>query len=228
MAWLLRKPPLPCHRGGGTIWLGGGGVWGSLLIYTLYIYIYTELLYTYICICILNYCIYIYTELLCIYIYTVYIYIYSSQFRKLRVISCKLVFFSKETCYIYMLFKTEHQPSNQHRLWQLSMLLGGSSKSGFFHSSTNMLIGLIDDWKHGLCWSIQSELLSKWDDLITMDSQLDCDAFFKMDPNLGSGWFSDNTKHANHIIIIVNEVGFPQNGSNAKECQYNIQQYVEI
>ena len=35
-AWLLRKPPLPCHRGGrGTIWLGGGGVWGSLLIYTL-------------------------------------------------------------------------------------------------------------------------------------------------------------------------------------------------
>ena len=21
---LLRKPPLPCHRGGGTIWLGGG------------------------------------------------------------------------------------------------------------------------------------------------------------------------------------------------------------
>ena len=23
-AWLLRKPPLPCHRGGGTIWLGGG------------------------------------------------------------------------------------------------------------------------------------------------------------------------------------------------------------
>ena len=25
-AWLLRKPPLPCHRGeGGTIWLGGEG-----------------------------------------------------------------------------------------------------------------------------------------------------------------------------------------------------------
>ena len=24
-AWLLRKPPLPCHRGGGTIWLGEGG-----------------------------------------------------------------------------------------------------------------------------------------------------------------------------------------------------------
>ena len=33
-AWLLRKPPLPCHRGGVTIWLGEGGVWGSLLIYT--------------------------------------------------------------------------------------------------------------------------------------------------------------------------------------------------
>ena len=32
-AWLLRKPPLPCHRGGGepSGW-GGGGVWGSLLI----------------------------------------------------------------------------------------------------------------------------------------------------------------------------------------------------
>ena len=57
---------------------------------------------------------------------------------------------------------------------------------------------------------------------------IDSDAFFKMDPNLGRGWFSDNTKHANHIIIIVNEVGFPQNCSNAKECQYNIQQYVEI
>ena len=27
LAWLLRKPPLPCHRGGGTIWLGGG--WGG-------------------------------------------------------------------------------------------------------------------------------------------------------------------------------------------------------
>ena len=38
MAWLLRKPPLPCHRGGGTIWLGG--VWGSLLIY---IYIHARL-----------------------------------------------------------------------------------------------------------------------------------------------------------------------------------------
>ena len=24
-AWLLRKPPLPCHRGGETIWLGEGG-----------------------------------------------------------------------------------------------------------------------------------------------------------------------------------------------------------
>ena len=36
-AWLLRKPPLPYHRGGGTIWLGGGGVWGSLLIYIYYI-----------------------------------------------------------------------------------------------------------------------------------------------------------------------------------------------
>ena len=34
-AWLLRKPPLPCHRGGGepSGW-GRGGVWGSLLIYT--------------------------------------------------------------------------------------------------------------------------------------------------------------------------------------------------
>ena len=29
-------PPLP--QGGGTIWLGEGGVWGSLLIYTYYIY----------------------------------------------------------------------------------------------------------------------------------------------------------------------------------------------
>ena len=28
---LLRKPPLPCHRGGNH--LAGGGVWGSLLIY---------------------------------------------------------------------------------------------------------------------------------------------------------------------------------------------------
>ena len=32
MAWLLRKPPLPCHRGGEPS--GWGGVWGSLLIYT--------------------------------------------------------------------------------------------------------------------------------------------------------------------------------------------------
>ena len=32
MAWLLRKPPLPCHRGGEPSgWVGG--VWGSLLIY---------------------------------------------------------------------------------------------------------------------------------------------------------------------------------------------------
>ena len=37
MAWLLRKPPLPCHRGGGTIWLGGGGVGVPAHIY---IYIY--------------------------------------------------------------------------------------------------------------------------------------------------------------------------------------------
>ena len=227
MAWLLRKPPLPCHRGGGTIWLGGGGCGGPCsYIHCIYIYILSYCIHIYVYVYWIT--VYIYILSYCVYIYILCIYIYSSQFRKLRVISCKLVFFSKETCYIYMLFKTEHQPSNQHRLWQLSMLLGGSSKSGFFHSSTNMLIGLIDDWKHGLCWSIQSELLSKWDDLITMDSQLDCDAFFKMDPNLGSGWFSDNTKHANHIIIIVNEVGFPQNGSNAKECQYNIQQYVEI
>ena len=131
------------------------------------IYIYTELLYIYIYW--LSYCVYIYTVYIYVYIY---IYLYSSQLRKLRIISCNLVFFSTETCYIYMLFKTEHQPSNQHRLWQLSMLLGGSSKSGFFHYSTNMQIGLIDDWKHGLCWSIQSELLSKWDDLITMVSQL--------------------------------------------------------
>ena len=31
MAWLLRKPPLPCHRGGGepSGWVGGG-LWGSL------------------------------------------------------------------------------------------------------------------------------------------------------------------------------------------------------
>ena len=39
MAWLLRKPPLPCHRGGGTIWLGGGGVGVPAHIY---IYIYGE------------------------------------------------------------------------------------------------------------------------------------------------------------------------------------------
>ena len=32
MAWLLRKPPLPCHRGGNHL-AGWGGVWGSLLIY---------------------------------------------------------------------------------------------------------------------------------------------------------------------------------------------------
>ena len=33
------KTPPPLPQGGGTIWLGGGGVWGSLLIY-IYIYIY--------------------------------------------------------------------------------------------------------------------------------------------------------------------------------------------
>ena len=32
-AWLLRKPPLPCHRGGKPSGWGRGGVWGSLLIY---------------------------------------------------------------------------------------------------------------------------------------------------------------------------------------------------
>ena len=40
LAWLLRKPPLPCHRGGGTIWLGrGGGVGVPAHIY-IYIYIH--------------------------------------------------------------------------------------------------------------------------------------------------------------------------------------------
>ena len=34
------KTPPPLPQGGGTIWLGGGGVWGSLLIYI------------YICMCI--------------------------------------------------------------------------------------------------------------------------------------------------------------------------------
>ena len=38
-AWLLRKPPLPCHRGGEPSGWGRGGVWGSLLIYISYIYI---------------------------------------------------------------------------------------------------------------------------------------------------------------------------------------------
>ena len=34
-AWLLRKPPLPCHRRGGTIWLGeGGGVGVPAHIYS--------------------------------------------------------------------------------------------------------------------------------------------------------------------------------------------------
>ena len=46
-AWLLRKPPLPCHRGGGTIWLGEGGGVGSLLIY---IYIFTLCTFMY-CMC---------------------------------------------------------------------------------------------------------------------------------------------------------------------------------
>ena len=32
-AWLLRKPPLPCHRGGEPSGWGRGGVWGFLLIY---------------------------------------------------------------------------------------------------------------------------------------------------------------------------------------------------
>ena len=36
-AWLLRKPPSPA-TGGGNHLAGGGGVWGSLLIYTYYIY----------------------------------------------------------------------------------------------------------------------------------------------------------------------------------------------
>ena len=38
-AWLLRKPPLPCHRGGGTIWLGGG-CGGPCSYIHVYIYIY--------------------------------------------------------------------------------------------------------------------------------------------------------------------------------------------
>ena len=53
------KTPPPLPQGGGTIWLGGGGVWGSLLIY---IYIYTHT-YTFVYICV------------CTYIY-IYIYIY--------------------------------------------------------------------------------------------------------------------------------------------------------
>ena len=40
LGWLLRKPPLPCHRGeGGTIWLGGRG--GVGVPAHIYIYIYT-------------------------------------------------------------------------------------------------------------------------------------------------------------------------------------------
>ena len=43
MAWLLRKPPLPCHRGGEPS--GWGGVWGSLLIYThIIIYVYIPMI----------------------------------------------------------------------------------------------------------------------------------------------------------------------------------------
>ena len=61
-AWLLRKPPSPATAGGGTIWLGEGGVWGSLLIYTVYIYIL---------------CIYIY---IIIYIYCIHIFFYGSLF----------------------------------------------------------------------------------------------------------------------------------------------------
>ena len=38
------NPPSPTTGGGGTIWLGGGGVWGSLLIYT-HIYIFCSELF---------------------------------------------------------------------------------------------------------------------------------------------------------------------------------------
>ena len=64
-AWLLRKPPLPCHRGGGTIWLGGGvGVPAHIYIY---IYLCTHRhIHRHI-----NRCIYI-----CIYIY---IYMFINQ-----------------------------------------------------------------------------------------------------------------------------------------------------
>ena len=66
-AWLLRKPPLPCHRGGGNhLAGGGGGVWGSLLIY-IYIYIYM-----YVCMYIYIYMtMYIYDHISFIYIYNI-------------------------------------------------------------------------------------------------------------------------------------------------------------
>jgi hypothetical protein len=35
------KTPPPLPQGGGTFWRGGGGVWGSLLIY---IYAYTHII----------------------------------------------------------------------------------------------------------------------------------------------------------------------------------------
>ena len=45
------KTPLPCHRGG-PIWLRGGGVWGSLLIYIYIIIIFKSFdLYTYTLLC---------------------------------------------------------------------------------------------------------------------------------------------------------------------------------
>ena len=63
MAWLLRKPPVPCHRGGGTIWLGGGGCGGPCS----YIYEYVYIIY-------IQY-VYIYIYIYCIYIVYIYIYI---------------------------------------------------------------------------------------------------------------------------------------------------------
>ena len=39
-AWLLRKPPLPCHRGGGNHLAGGGGGVGVPAHIYIYIYIY--------------------------------------------------------------------------------------------------------------------------------------------------------------------------------------------
>ena len=46
MAWLLRKPPLPCHRGGGNHLAGGGGVGVPAHIYV-YIHHYILAIFPY-------------------------------------------------------------------------------------------------------------------------------------------------------------------------------------